>query len=111
MMPSAPHQFKGRFATRGHWRPFEVLFWVAAFASYYLFPGKHLLLVRYNSHNPHEEWVYNGADLQAPKIVWAREMGDDINRRLLAHYADRHVWIVEPDAEGKQPAKIREALK
>ena len=44
MMPSAPHQFKGRFATRGHWRPLEVLFWVAAFASYYLFPGKHLIL-------------------------------------------------------------------
>jgi branched-chain amino acid transport system permease protein len=44
MMPSAPHHFKGRFATRGHWHPLEVLFWVAAFASYYLFPGKHLIL-------------------------------------------------------------------
>jgi branched-chain amino acid transport system permease protein len=44
MNPSAPHQFKGRFATRGHWHPLEVLFWVAAFASYYLLPGKHLIL-------------------------------------------------------------------
>jgi branched-chain amino acid transport system permease protein len=41
MKPSAPHQFK---ATRGRWHPLEVLFWVAAFASYYLLPGKHLIL-------------------------------------------------------------------
>jgi branched-chain amino acid transport system permease protein len=41
MKPSVPHQFK---ATRGRWHPLEVLFWVAAFASYYLLPGKHLIL-------------------------------------------------------------------
>jgi hypothetical protein len=74
-------------------------------------PGKHLLLLRYFDHNPHEEWVYNGADLQGPKIIWAREMGEDINQRLLAHYADRQVWLIEPDVEGKPPTKIREALK
>jgi hypothetical protein len=74
-------------------------------------PGKHLLLLRYFDHNPHEEWVYNGADLEGPGIIWAREMDDDINRRLLAHYADRQVWIIEPDVEGKPPTKIREALK
>src|SRR6267142_2313755 len=68
-------------------------------------PGKHLLLLRYFDHNPHEEWVYNGADLESPKIIWAREMSEDINKRLLAHYADRQVWIIEPDVEGKQPAK------
>lgn len=74
-------------------------------------PGKHLLLLRYFDHNPHEEWVYNGADLETPKVIWAREMSDEINRRLLDHYADRQVWIIEPDAEGKTPTKIREALK
>jgi len=74
-------------------------------------PGKHLLLLRYFDHNPHEEWVYNGADLESPRILWAREMDEDINRRLLAHYADRHVWLIEPDVEGKPPTKIREALK
>jgi hypothetical protein len=74
-------------------------------------PGKHLLLVRYNNHNPHEEWVYNGADLDGPKVIWAREMSQDINGRLLAHYPDRQVWLIEPDAEGKMPVKIREARK
>ena len=74
-------------------------------------PGKHLLLLRYFDHNPHEEWVYNGADLEGPKIIWAREMSQDINQRLLSHYADRQVWLIEPDVEGKPPTKIREALK
>jgi hypothetical protein len=74
-------------------------------------PGKHLLLVRYNNHNPHEEWVYNGADLEGSRIVWAREMGEEINRRLLAHYTDRVVWLVEPDNQARAPTKIREALK
>jgi hypothetical protein len=73
--------------------------------------GKHLLLVRYNNHNPHEEWVYNGADLEGARIVWAREMSEEINRRLLTHYSDRQVWLIEPDADGKAPTRLREALK
>jgi branched-chain amino acid transport system permease protein len=44
MKPRAADQSKGRFASRGHWHVLEVLFWIAAFASYYLFPGKHLIL-------------------------------------------------------------------
>jgi branched-chain amino acid transport system permease protein len=44
MKPLAANQSKGRFASRGHWHGLEVLFWLAAFASYYLFPGKHLIL-------------------------------------------------------------------
>ena len=44
MKPSAPNQLKGSFETRARWHPLEVLFWVAAFASYYFLPGKHLIL-------------------------------------------------------------------
>jgi len=44
MKPPAGNQSKGRFESRGHWHALEVLFWLAAFASYYLFPGKHLIL-------------------------------------------------------------------
>src|SRR5689334_20781096 len=44
MKPRAADQSKGRFASRGRWHVLEVLFWIAAFASYYLFPGKHLIL-------------------------------------------------------------------
>ncbi len=31
-------------AARAHWHPLEILFWVAAFSSIWLFPGKYLIL-------------------------------------------------------------------
>ncbi|HET6925787.1 MAG TPA: branched-chain amino acid ABC transporter permease [Hyphomicrobiaceae bacterium] len=44
MKPSASNQLKGSFETRARWHLLELLFWVAAFASYYFLPGKHLIL-------------------------------------------------------------------
>jgi len=36
---------RGRqLASAAHWHPLEILFWLAAFASYYLLPSKHLIL-------------------------------------------------------------------
>ena len=44
MKPAAPVPFTGGLATRARWHPLEVLFWLAAFASYYFLPSKHLIL-------------------------------------------------------------------
>jgi len=61
-------------------------------------PGKHLVLVRYGEdHNIHEEWVYNGADIDGSKVLWARDLGPAQNARLLAYFHDRKVWTVAPD--------------
>src|SRR5262249_20820357 len=55
-------------------------------------PGRHLVLVRYApGHAPHEEWVFNAADLDSARIVWARDLGAAANRALLAHHPDREV--------------------
>jgi hypothetical protein len=67
-------------------------------------PGKQLAIVRYApSHNPQVEWVYNAADLDHAKIVWAWDMDNVANQNLIDYYKDRTVWLVEPDAT---PAKV-----
>ncbi len=39
-------------------------------------PGRHLLLVHYGpEHDPMAGWVYNGADIDSGKLVWANDMG------------------------------------
>jgi hypothetical protein len=61
-------------------------------------PGKHLIVVRYSpNHNVDDEWVYNQADIDDSKIVWARELGTEQDRKLLAYFQDRQVWLFEPD--------------
>ena len=55
--------------------------------------GNHLVLVKYGKeHNIHEEWVYNGADIDHSRIIWARDMGDKDNQALERYYGDRHRW-------------------
>jgi hypothetical protein len=67
-------------------------------------PGTQLAIVRYSSdHLPFDDWVYNGADIDASKVVWAREMDVESNLKLLRYFRDRKVWLVEPDFD---PPKI-----
>jgi hypothetical protein len=61
--------------------------------------GKHLVIVRYaTDHRPPREWVYNRADIDGAKVVWAREMGPARDAELLSHYWDRRAWLLEADA-------------
>src|SRR5262249_28626074 len=50
-------------------------------------PGWQLVVVRYlPSHNPHAEWVENGANVDEQRVVWARDLPD--NAPLLGYYRD-----------------------
>ena len=61
-------------------------------------PGKQLVIVHYEpQHIPHSEWVYNRADIDASKIVWARDMGDSQNQELLLYFKDRRAWRIDAD--------------
>jgi len=60
-------------------------------------PGYHLIIVRYQpppgvQHDVDREWVYNAADIDSAKIVWARDMGTEKNEELLNYFHDRHIW-------------------
>jgi len=62
-------------------------------------PGRLLVLVRYwPQHRFQDEWVYNAADIDKSRIVWARDLGDAEDRELLNYYPDRTVLLLEPDA-------------
>jgi hypothetical protein len=61
-------------------------------------PGPQLVLVRYASdHDPMLDWVYNGADIDGQKVVWARDMGTEQNEELLRYYSARRAWLLEAD--------------
>lgn len=60
-------------------------------------PGKQLVIVYYPSHYyPMEEWVYNLANIDHQKVVWARNMGTERNGELIRYYAGRQVLVVDP---------------
>jgi hypothetical protein len=71
--------------------------------------GEHLVIVRYsNGHDPSAEWVYNEAEIDHAKIVWAREIpGIDVGP-LLIYFHTRRVWLVEPD---QSPPRLTPLLK
>jgi hypothetical protein len=67
-------------------------------------PGMHLVIVRYSAaHQVALDWVYNRADIDASKVVWARDMGREQNRELLNYFQGRRIWLAEPDL---MPARL-----
>ena len=57
------------------------------------------MIVRYwGNHYPFDEWVYNAADIDGSKVIWARDGDPAGNVELIRYYRDRKVWLVEPDA-------------
>ncbi len=59
---------------------------------------KQLVFVRYaTGHDPGDEWVYNDADVDHARIVWARELDPASNAKLMRYFAGRETWLIEPD--------------
>ena len=61
-------------------------------------PGPQLAIVRYApDHPPFDEWVYDAADIDVSKIVWAHEKENGSSQELLRYFPKRTAWLVEPD--------------
>ena len=68
--------------------------------------GQHLVFVHYAKyHSPHDEWVYNRADIDAAPVVWAREVDPVQDSDLRRFFCNRHVWRV--DADRQEVVKLR----
>jgi hypothetical protein len=62
------------------------------------YAGRQLAIVRYApGHSVFDEWVYNAADIDRSKVVWARDMDPADNAELLTYFRDRSAWLIEPD--------------
>jgi hypothetical protein len=63
-------------------------------------PGNHLVFVRYTpDHNCEDEWVYNDADMDHSRIIWAAEMDPASDAELMRDYSARDVLLVQPDVD------------
>ncbi|MBV8829445.1 MAG: hypothetical protein JO108_09500 [Acidobacteriaceae bacterium] len=62
-------------------------------------PGQQLVFVRRDAWHGPGEWIHNGADIDASKVAWARDLGPETDRKLIDYYAGgRKLWLLEPDA-------------
>ncbi|HZC66246.1 MAG TPA: hypothetical protein VE545_06715 [Candidatus Dormibacteraeota bacterium] len=72
--------------------------------------GKHLIIVRYEAdHNIHDEWVFNGADIEGAKVLWARELDPEQNAALVRYFHERSIWLVDPEVDNLELIPYRDA--
>ena len=65
--------------------------------------GGQLAIVRYApDHDPLDEWVYNRADIDGSKVIWARAMDVASDAELIRYYSKRKAWLVQPDSTSDQ---------
>jgi hypothetical protein len=62
-------------------------------------PCRQLVIVHYAPDHPvDQEWVYNGADIDGSKIVWARAVSEKADRKLAQYFSGREIWTLNADA-------------
>ncbi len=62
--------------------------------------GKQLVFVRESPNRDAQDiWVYNEANIDASKVVWAWDMDAANNRELTQYYSDRKAWLIDLNTE------------
>jgi hypothetical protein len=68
--------------------------------------SRHLILVKYGPNHLYDhEWVYNEADIDGSKVIWARAMEITEDCKLVEYFNDRKVWSLTIDHD-QSPVKI-----
>ena len=63
-------------------------------------PGRHLVFVETKTDPANLfQWIYNEAEIDDSRIVWARDLGPERDRELAAYFAGRKIWTVNPNIE------------
>jgi hypothetical protein len=61
------------------------------------------VFVRYSArHIYQDEWVWNAADIDGSRIVYARDLGPEEDRTLIQYYPKRKALLLEPDGATPQ---------
>ena len=60
-----------------------------------------MILVKYGpQHSYFNEWVYNDADIDAAKVIWARAMDDPSEDcKVVQYFSDRAIWSLTIDQD------------
>ena len=62
--------------------------------------GRHLVLVKPKTDPDNVlQWIYNDADIDASRVVWARDMGPQQNAALLDYFRGRTTWLLDPNVK------------
>jgi hypothetical protein len=66
--------------------------------------GRHCVVVRYGSnHFFADEWVYNRADIDGSRVIFARELDTERNRDLVRYFSDRTFWLLDVYDDNHKP--------
>ena len=68
-------------------------------------PGDHLVFVKYGRNGSDDlgyVWVYNDANIDQSKVVWAWDMGEAPNLALINYFKDRRPWLVRLDSQSRE---------
>jgi hypothetical protein len=75
-------------------------------------PGRLLVFVHYGPHHVfQDEWVWNRANIDGARVVFARDLGAGDNQSLIRYYSGRTVLQLEPDLSPPRLSAYASALQ
>lgn len=68
---------------------------------------KYLIVVKYGPHHSYyNDWIFNSANIDGSKVVWARDMELQKNCELINYFNDRVIWSLEIDRD-EAPVQLK----